>query len=208
MVSLILPMQLPIVALSKGGWKPFCSCPFDEAVPGSLRCEIMPVFDLWAVLDVINILEAPSLGALYPPTLPLTTALQPIVNVGMSLWDNQWLMVFHSFQRDVYLNSALTHWINMSLAAFLMCENHVKGVPAHHLHPCRPETLLHELHENRQLQINAPPMSYLCQLLTMNGLDTVKARCINLRRLLLSWLILPIDLPPMIQLWWATDHRS
>lgn len=81
MDSPVLPMQLPIVALSKARWKPFCSCLFDEAVPGSLRCEIMPVLDLWALLGVINISEAPSLSALYPPTLPLTTALQPLVNV-------------------------------------------------------------------------------------------------------------------------------
>lgn len=108
MDSLVLSMQLPIVALTKARWKPFCSCPFDEAVPCSLRCEIMPLLDLWAFLSVINISEASSLGALCPPTLALTTVLQPLVKVWMSLWDNQWLMEFHSFQRDVYSNSALT----------------------------------------------------------------------------------------------------
>lgn len=47
-------------------------------------------------------------------------------------------------------------------------------------------TLEPDAHENRQLQITAPPMSYLCQLLTINGFGTVKARCINPLRLTLS----------------------
>lgn len=66
-----------------------------------------------------------------------------------------------------------------------------------------------EAHKNRHLQINAPPMSYLCQLLTMNGFGTVKARCINLQRLPLSWLLLPIDLPftgSTIRFWRPPDH--
>lgn len=80
----------------------------------------------------------------------------------------------------------------------LMCEIHVKRVPAQpdvRIHPSRLLTLWPEVHKNRRLQINAPPMSYLCQLLTMNGFGTVKARCINLLRLPLSWLLLAIDLP-------------
>lgn len=77
MDSPVLPRQLPTVALSKARWKPFCSCPFDEAVPGSLRCETQPVLDLWVLLGVINISAAPGFSAPYPPT----TALQPIMNV-------------------------------------------------------------------------------------------------------------------------------
>lgn len=47
------------VALSNARWKPFCSCPLDEAVSGALRCEIQPVLDLRVLLGLINISEAP-----------------------------------------------------------------------------------------------------------------------------------------------------
>lgn len=104
MDSLVLPQQLPTMALSKSGWKPFCFCPFRGAVPGPLRCEIWLVLDLWVLLGLINI---SGLCALHPPTSPLTTPLREIMKVWMSVWTNESLIDLHSFQRNVYLNCTL-----------------------------------------------------------------------------------------------------
>lgn len=96
-------------------------------------------------------------------------------------------MEFQAFHRDVYLNSALRHrttGILRPVESDLKSprwSRHQSTTPSFRLASAQAE-----VHENRHLQINAPPMSYLCQLLTMNGFSTVKARCINLLRLPLS----------------------
>lgn len=68
-----------------------------------------------------------------------------------------------------------------------------------------------DTHKNRQLQITAPSMSYLCQLLTINGCGAAEARCINPEGLTLSQLLHSIDstsAASMIQFWWPSDRKS
>lgn len=62
-----------------------------------------------------------------------------------------------------------------------------------------------DVHENRQLQITMTSLSYLCQLLWINGFGTTKAFCINPTCLALSWLLQSIDSASsacMIWVWW------
>lgn len=92
----------------KARWRPFCSCPLDEAVPGALRCKIQPVLDRRLLLGAINISEAPRpLCALLPRSWPsrntsaadyehLNEHLSPLMIYGL-----------HSFRGNVYLSSAL-----------------------------------------------------------------------------------------------------
>lgn len=108
MDSPVLPMQLPIVALTKARWKPFCSCPFDEAVPGSLRCETMPLLDLWALRcdQYFRSIKPLCLVSAHIASHNSPAASCKCLNEPLGQ-----LMIngFHSFQRYVYLNRALTH---------------------------------------------------------------------------------------------------
>lgn len=57
-------------------------------------------------------------------------------------------------------------------------------------------TLELDVHKNRQLQITAPSMSYLCQLLTINGFGSGKARRINPACASFSTLLILLPLRP------------